>query len=70
MQTLCFSIGLLLLVGTSCAENAKTPSTASAGSVCNSGLKGDFAYKTCATFCKAEKNIRGHCKYCMPHVLA
>lgn len=31
---------------------------------CNSGLKGDFAYKTCAAFCKAEKKDRGHCKYC------
>lgn len=30
---------------------------------CTSGLKGDFTYKTCAAFCKAEKG-RGHCKYC------
>ena len=32
---------------------------------CNSGMKGDFGYETCATFCKASLAER-HCKYGVP----
>ncbi|KAL1523077.1 hypothetical protein AB1Y20_018037 [Prymnesium parvum] len=37
--------------------------SAAAKEHCSSGLKGDFAFKTCASFCKSAR-AASHCKFC------